>query len=136
MCGCYGRCWGPGTALGLLIDLTGEDGDLVELVTSRPGQSHRLNQRTSVVVFKACGLPHALVWLVRGGAIVALRMLPLGKSLLLAVIAALAWSLAIVPIAGAGDRLQFARTTPSGAPFDGASLWGRPVVMFFWASWC
>jgi thiol-disulfide isomerase/thioredoxin len=66
----------------------------------------------------------------------ALRYLSLSKSLVLAVVATLAVTLASAPIARADDRLQFTGTTVSGAPFDGASLHGKPVVMFFWASWC
>jgi thiol-disulfide isomerase/thioredoxin len=71
---------------------------------------------------------------------VALRFLSLSKSLVLVVVAALALSLACGlangPVAGADDRLQFTGTTISGAPFNGATLAGKPVVMFFWASWC
>jgi thiol-disulfide isomerase/thioredoxin len=67
---------------------------------------------------------------------VALRTLSLGKSMLLGVVAALALSLAGAPVVRADDRLQFTGTTLSGAPFNGASLQGKPVVMFFWASWC
>ncbi|MBW0019221.1 MAG: protein disulfide oxidoreductase [Mycobacterium sp.] len=37
---------------------------------------------------------------------------------------------------GADDRLQFAGTTLSGAPFNGASLQGRPAVLWFWTPWC
>ncbi|MBS1694940.1 MAG: protein disulfide oxidoreductase [Actinobacteria bacterium] len=40
------------------------------------------------------------------------------------------------PSALADDRLQFSGTTLSGAPFDGAGLQGRPVVLWFWAPWC
>jgi thiol-disulfide isomerase/thioredoxin len=36
----------------------------------------------------------------------------------------------------ADDRLQFTGTTLSGAPFNGASLQGKPVMMWFWAPWC
>ena len=34
----------------------------------------------------------------------------------------------------ADDRLQFTGTTLSGAAFDGASLQGKPAVLWFWAS--
>jgi thiol-disulfide isomerase/thioredoxin len=67
---------------------------------------------------------------------VALRSLSLSKSLVLAVVAAMAVCLASVPTARADDRLQFTATTLSGAQFNGATLQGKPVVMFFWASWC
>jgi thiol-disulfide isomerase/thioredoxin len=67
---------------------------------------------------------------------VALRYLSLNKSLPLAVVATLALSLAGASVACANDRLQFTGTTVSGAPFDGANLRGKPLVMFFWASWC
>jgi thiol-disulfide isomerase/thioredoxin len=67
---------------------------------------------------------------------VARRFLSLSRTLVLSVVAALALSLANAPIAGADDRLQFTGTTISGAPFNGATLAGKPVVMFFWASWC
>ena len=56
--------------------------------------------------------------------------------MVLAVVAALALSLANAPIARADDRLQFTGTTLSGAPYNGTTLQGKPVVMFFWASWC
>ena len=32
--------------------------------------------------------------------------------------------------------LQFQATTVSGDAFDGASVAGRPVVLWFWAPWC
>lgn len=32
--------------------------------------------------------------------------------------------------------LQFTGTTVDGEPFDGASLAGRPTVLWFWAPWC
>ncbi|MHA3021447.1 protein disulfide oxidoreductase [Mycobacterium sp. BMJ-28] len=40
------------------------------------------------------------------------------------------------PTAVADDRLQFTGTTLSGAPFNGASLQGRPAVLWFWTPWC
>lgn len=40
------------------------------------------------------------------------------------------------PQAVADDRLQFTGTTLSGAPFDGASLTGKPAVLWFWTPWC
>lgn len=36
----------------------------------------------------------------------------------------------------ADDRLQFSGTTLSGAPFNGASLQGKPAVLWFWAPQC
>ena len=36
----------------------------------------------------------------------------------------------------ADDRLNFTGTTLSGAPFDGASLQGKPAVLWFWTPWC
>ncbi|MBV8928637.1 MAG: redoxin domain-containing protein [Mycobacteriaceae bacterium] len=42
----------------------------------------------------------------------------------------------ITPVARADDRLQFTSTTLSGTTFNGTSLQGRPVVMWFWAPWC
>ncbi|OMC20838.1 hypothetical protein A5747_02755 [Mycobacterium sp. IS-836] len=51
--------------------------------------------------------------------------------------AALIFGLAEAPHAKAADeRLQFSATTLSGAPFNGASLQGRPAVLWFWTPWC
>ncbi|WP_420715984.1 protein disulfide oxidoreductase [Mycobacterium sp. 663a-19] len=51
--------------------------------------------------------------------------------------AALIFGLAEAPRAkAADDRLQFTATTLSGAPFNGASLQGRPAVLWFWTPWC
>ncbi|WP_292991023.1 protein disulfide oxidoreductase [Mycobacterium sp.] len=36
----------------------------------------------------------------------------------------------------ADDRLQFSGTTVSGAPFNGASLQGKPAVLWFWTPFC
>lgn len=36
----------------------------------------------------------------------------------------------------ADDRLNFTGTTLSGAPFNGASLQGKPAVLWFWTPWC
>ncbi|HNM85609.1 MAG TPA: redoxin family protein [Mycobacterium sp.] len=41
-----------------------------------------------------------------------------------------------VPPARADDRLDFTGTTVDGAPFNGASLAGRPAVLWFWTPWC
>jgi thiol-disulfide isomerase/thioredoxin len=38
--------------------------------------------------------------------------------------------------AAADERLQFTGTTLSGAPFNGASLQGKPAVLWFWTPWC
>jgi thiol-disulfide isomerase/thioredoxin len=51
--------------------------------------------------------------------------------------AALIFGLAEAPHAkAADDRLQFTATTLSGAPFNGASLQGKPAVLWFWTPWC
>lgn len=34
------------------------------------------------------------------------------------------------------DSLNFTTTTVDGKPFKGASLAGKPTVMWFWAAWC
>ncbi|MEO3742182.1 redoxin domain-containing protein [Plantactinospora sp. B5E13] len=34
------------------------------------------------------------------------------------------------------EAFRFAATTVDGKPFDAATLRGRPVVFWFWASWC
>jgi thiol-disulfide isomerase/thioredoxin len=34
------------------------------------------------------------------------------------------------------ELLDFTSTTVAGQDFDGASLAGRPVVLWFWAPWC
>ena len=45
--------------------------------------------------------------------------------------------LAIAPRAvAADDRLNFTGTTLGGAPFDGASLQGKPAVLWFWTPFC
>ncbi|KZS76408.1 hypothetical protein A4G26_21845 [Mycobacterium kansasii] len=36
----------------------------------------------------------------------------------------------------ADDRLNFTATTLSGASFNGASLQGKPAVLWFWTPWC
>jgi len=49
---------------------------------------------------------------------------------------ALAFGLVTAPTAVADDRLNFTGTTLSGAPFNGASLVGKPAVLWFWTPWC
>ena len=53
---------------------------------------------------------------------------------LVAVIAVL--MLGSPPTARADDRLQFTGTTLSGSSFNGASLAGKPAVLWFWTPWC
>lgn len=51
--------------------------------------------------------------------------------------AALVFGLLTAPrVLAADDRLQFSATTLSGAPFNGASLQGKPSVLWFWTPWC
>lgn len=65
------------------------------------------------------------------------RFSRISRSLTLgAAVAALMIALVGAPTAVADDRLQFTGTTLSGAPFDGASLVGRPAVLWFWTPWC
>ncbi|WP_328356324.1 protein disulfide oxidoreductase [Mycobacterium sp. NBC_00419] len=49
---------------------------------------------------------------------------------------ALVFSVASPPAAVADDQLNFTGTTLSGAPFNGASLQGKPAVLWFWTPWC
>jgi thiol-disulfide isomerase/thioredoxin len=50
---------------------------------------------------------------------------------------ALAFGAATAPRAiAADDRLQFTGTTLSGASFNGASLQGKPAVLWFWTPFC
>jgi thiol-disulfide isomerase/thioredoxin len=60
---------------------------------------------------------------------------PLSVAAALAV-AALVLGLSCSPRAVADDRLNFTGTTLSGASFNGASLQGKPAVLWFWAPWC
>ncbi|MCI4675765.1 redoxin domain-containing protein [Candidatus Mycolicibacterium alkanivorans] len=50
--------------------------------------------------------------------------------------AALVVSVTEAPAARADDQLNFTGTTLSGAPFSGASLQGKPAVLWFWTPWC
>ena len=67
-----------------------------------------------------------------------IRRLPRLSRSLAFVIAAAATTLALSspPTALADDRLDFTATTLSGAPFNGASLQGKPAVLWFWTPWC
>lgn len=50
---------------------------------------------------------------------------------------ALVLGLSIAPrVLAADGRLQFTGTRLSGAPFNGASLQGKPSVLWFWTPWC
>ncbi len=51
-------------------------------------------------------------------------------------VAALVFGLSASQKAAADDRLNFTGTTLSGAPFNGASLQGKPAVLWFWTPWC
>ena len=65
-----------------------------------------------------------------------MRIRPLSPAKMFAVAVdagVLAFGLANAPRSLAADnRLQFIGTTLSGAPFDGASLQGKPAVLWFW----
>ena len=50
--------------------------------------------------------------------------------------AALVFGLVSPPAAVADDRLQFTGTTLAGTPFNGASVIGKPAVLWFWTPWC
>ncbi|MGH3635769.1 protein disulfide oxidoreductase [Mycobacterium sp.] len=67
-----------------------------------------------------------------------IRLLSPVKAFAASVVAtALLFGLSAAPAAlAADDRLQFTGTTLSGAPFDGASLQGKPAVLWFWTPWC
>jgi thiol-disulfide isomerase/thioredoxin len=66
-----------------------------------------------------------------------IRFSRLTRSLMLPLLAAaLAFGLVSPPAALADDRLQFTGTTLTGAPFNGASLVGKPSVLWFWTPWC
>jgi thiol-disulfide isomerase/thioredoxin len=65
------------------------------------------------------------------------RFSRLARSLVLGALAvALAFGLVCPPAALADDRLNFTGTTLSGGPFSGASLLGKPAVLWFWTPWC
>ncbi|HPX37770.1 MAG TPA: redoxin domain-containing protein [Mycobacterium sp.] len=56
----------------------------------------------------------------------------------------LAWVLAVLaltvslgkPATASADDLNFTGTTLSGGTFNGASLNGKPAVLWFWTPWC
>ena len=52
------------------------------------------------------------------------------------VAAALVFGISTPRALAADDRLNFSGTTLSGAPFNGASLQGKPAVLWFWTPWC
>ncbi|AQT80003.1 hypothetical protein B1R94_13095 [Mycolicibacterium litorale] len=49
---------------------------------------------------------------------------------------AVAFGVANAPMALADDQLTFTGTTLSGAAFNGATLEGKPAVLWFWTPWC
>ena len=65
-----------------------------------------------------------------------IRMHSMIRSLALVLAAAaLTAGLSTTPAARADD-LNFTGTTLSGAGFNGASLQGKPAVLWFWTPWC
>jgi thiol-disulfide isomerase/thioredoxin len=67
----------------------------------------------------------------------AARSRPSSRWFVLAIVAIVAaLLLGSPPTARADDRLQFTATTIGGAPFNGASLVGKPAVLWFWTPWC
>ena len=54
------------------------------------------------------------------------------------VIAAMTLTIGVAgpPAARADNQLQFTGTTLSGGTFNGASLQGKPAVLWFWTPWC
>ena len=50
--------------------------------------------------------------------------------------AVLTFGITTSPAALAEDQLAFTGTTLSGATFNGASLQGKPAVLWFWTPWC
>jgi thiol-disulfide isomerase/thioredoxin len=67
-----------------------------------------------------------------------IRLLDLVKALAAGGVAgALLFGVSVAPRSlAADDRLQFTGTTLSGAPFNAASLQGKPSVLWFWTPWC
>ena len=65
------------------------------------------------------------------------RLIRFSRSLAIAMAAAIVTlALSSPPAAVADDRLDFTGTSLSGAPFNGASLQGKPAVLWFWTPWC
>ena len=65
------------------------------------------------------------------------RLIRSSRSLAIAMAATvIALALTSPPAALADDRLDFTATTLGGAPFSGASLQGKPAVLWFWTPWC
>ena len=65
------------------------------------------------------------------------RLIRFSRSLAIAMVAAIVTlALSSPPAAVADDRLDFTGTSLSGAPFNGASLQGKPAVLWFWTPWC
>jgi thiol-disulfide isomerase/thioredoxin len=63
--------------------------------------------------------------------------LAIARLAVVVVSAAMAFGLLTAPrVLAADDRLLFTGTTLSGAPFNGASLQGKPAVLWFWTPWC
>ncbi len=58
------------------------------------------------------------------------------RAVIAIVLAAVVMGGALAAPAVAEDRLNFTATTLSGAPFNGASLQGKPAVVWFWTPWC
>lgn len=62
---------------------------------------------------------------------------PLKFCVTTAFVVVLLLGLATAPSAvAADDRLNFTGTTLSGTPFNGASLQGKPAVLWFWTPFC
>ncbi len=61
-----------------------------------------------------------------------------GRALVSVTLFALAMAIGLMasPLSRADSRLDFTGTTLSGAPFNGASLQGKPAVLWFWTPWC
>jgi thiol-disulfide isomerase/thioredoxin len=64
------------------------------------------------------------------------RLIHVSRAVTVALVAVVAVSLTASPAALADDRLGFTGTTLAGAPFDGATLAGKPAVLWFWTPWC
>jgi len=66
-----------------------------------------------------------------------MKLLSLLKIFTAAAAVALTLGLTVAPRAvAADDRLNFTGTTLSGAPFNGATLQGKPAVLWFWTPFC